>query len=294
MDNIENRFLMLGLPGSGKTTFLAAFWHVVADAEGGRLSAAALPADRRYLNAIRTRWEQGLPAERTLFTADHTASMRVRDQVSGGEADLLFPDLSGEHFERQWTERHCLNSYLDMVRESAGALLFLHPDRVIPPLRLEEVFALAKSLGAPVSAPDARVKPIPFTPSSAATSAQLVDVLQVLADHAPKVSFPLGIVISAWDKVRGIHAPPAPSEWLSRELPLLEQYLRSNDDRFYIRVFGVSAQGWDYPGDDQLLRSTPNPSDRITVVADNEEPHRDITSPVSWLLSTSQARREET
>ena len=48
---------MLGLPGSGKTTFLAALWHQFESAEiETAFIAERLQPDREYLKSIREAW----------------------------------------------------------------------------------------------------------------------------------------------------------------------------------------------------------------------------------------------
>src|SRR3954469_5056688 len=53
----EQSVVMMGLPGSGKTTFLAALWHQLESAEiATAFTTDRLQRDREYLNRIRDAW----------------------------------------------------------------------------------------------------------------------------------------------------------------------------------------------------------------------------------------------
>lgn len=76
-----------------------------------------------------------------------------------------------------------------------------------------------------------------------------------------------------------------PEEWCRRLLPLLNQYLAANDDRFATAFFGVSAQGGDYSNAAELRKAHHRASDRIRVVSGDEISH-DITVPVRWVIGS--------
>ena len=96
-DVARSNLLMVGLKGSGKTTYLAALWHYLESAEvGDRLVVPQLQPDRDYLNAIRNSWLALRPLERTSMRTKATASLRLQDAKSGAEIEITLPDLSGE------------------------------------------------------------------------------------------------------------------------------------------------------------------------------------------------------
>ena len=80
-----------------------------------------------------------------------------------------------------------------------------------------------------------------------------------------------------------------PEEWCRRLLPLLNQYLAANDDRFATAFFGVSAQGGDYSNAAELRKAHHRASDRIRVVSGDEILH-DITGPCAGLSVRTLAR----
>lgn len=285
----NTRLMLIGLPGSGKTTFLAALWHAVDPGTGVGLRATVYPEERAYLNQLRRAWMTLEPVPRTSFTADHLPLMHLEDVEHGRLSDLVFPDLSGEHFERQWTKRHCLDSYVELVRNAGGAMVFIHPDEVKEPIRLDARDALEEALAGAVDGATATSSEeeldtaVAFGPILAPTATQLVDILQTLEMlSSTQAPIPLAIIISAWDRVEELNL--SPSAWLLRRLPLLGQYISANAERFPFRVYGISAQGGDLNSDRARLEAVLDPNHRIRVVQDGAPSH-DITGPIRWLLN---------
>src|SRR4051794_12749587 len=84
--------LILGLPGSGKTTFIAALWHVIeSDEVEGALKLAEVHGVRDYLNGIRKNWLDCQDLERTRIGSEHEVSFRLRDASTGSISELILP-----------------------------------------------------------------------------------------------------------------------------------------------------------------------------------------------------------
>ena len=103
---IEPQIVIVGLPESGKTTFLAALWHVVNAAEiDTALRFGSLgQGDRSYLNAITKRWRSAHKQERTIAGGPRNVSMHLKDRKDR-DVRVIFPDLPGEDFVRVWETR---------------------------------------------------------------------------------------------------------------------------------------------------------------------------------------------
>ena len=102
------RQLLIGLPGTGKTTFLVALWHVVESGElGNALQLAELPPNRAQLNEFREAWFAGLEIPRTTPAAARTIPLILRDPQTGEIAEVFFPHMSGESFREQFEQRRC-------------------------------------------------------------------------------------------------------------------------------------------------------------------------------------------
>jgi len=284
--------VICGLPASGKTTFLAALWHLVTSRElPTQLVFESLRnGDSSYLNEIAAKWRNALVQERTQIGEPVLVSMNLLD-ARKVPLRLTFPDVSGELYERMWSDRECDSHLADLLRNRSGLVLFVHSDRIEPPSWVVDLVALSKRLGLPVE----EGKPIAWNPHFAPTQVRLVDVLQHLS--APPLNVKterLVIVLSAWDKVEPEGRKPA--EFLAERMPLLHQYLTSNRPEKSWRVFGVSAQGGEYEkppinGGDKLpsrevmtLRELNIASERIRVYSGSSESH-DLTEPIAWLTA---------
>jgi hypothetical protein len=121
-----------------------------------------------------------------------------------------------------------------------------------------------------------------WNPKNAPTQVQLVELLQFIDEQRQdRFTIPIALIVSAWDLYVEDYA--SPDQWLSERLPLLDQYLRTNAERFPLRVYGVSAQGAPLDGDLTGLQSHEHQSDRIMVKSTDCIPH-DITCPVRWII----------
>ncbi len=276
--------LLIGLPGTGKTTFLAALWHLVESCEvPTNLKLERLEGNREHLNRICEDWLQFRPMGRTAITPETLVSMRLVEQGGGESTEVFFPDISGELFNLQWKERRCSPAFFALARESAGVLLFVHPDTVRDPIRVDEVIPIVQDLqGGRPGGTDASEPTVPWDPDLAATQVKTVELLQLLV-RAPfeRRRLRLALVVSAWDLVTEQRISPA--AWVGSRLPLLDQYLRANGDVYETRVFGVSAQGGDLSRDKERLQRQALPSGRI-MVADGQTISHDLTLTVQWTM----------
>jgi hypothetical protein len=279
--------VVLGLPGSGKTTFLAALWHLLTSNEvETKLNLVTLKAgESAHLNEIASLWRRAKVQERTLHAGDHTVTMSLRTGTAP-EFQLSFPDLAGESFQQMWETRECAPEVAASLR-SSNVLLFIHGDKIKAPGWIIDDVEDAEAAGLPVEAG----KLVPWNARLAPTQVKLVDLLQSL--QAPPLDGgvrSVAIVLSAWDKAAG--AGMSPDQYLTAHLPLLRQYLTHGLDKAWkVKVFGVSAQGGIYdetgkpPKDEaQRIREMEIPSERISVVSAEGRSH-DLTEPLQWLLA---------
>jgi hypothetical protein len=269
---------ILGLPRSGKTTFLAALWHLIDAGEvATKLVLDKLVGDHAYLNTIADAWRRCEEVPRTSIQGETKVGMYVHEPASGQKIVLGFPDLSGESFEEQFAARACSSDYVEGYAGAGGVLLFVNANRGSEDITLLDLGpALANSDEAAEAEGEKE-----WTPELVSEQVRLVDLLQFLL-RPPFVRRQrrLAVVVSAWDVV--LEPKPPPEQWLARERPLLHQFLTNNPESFTFRVYGVSAQGGDVTGDQrtELVRQTP--SKRIKCVGRGADPH-DLTAPLVWL-----------
>jgi hypothetical protein len=280
----EQRYLVVGFQGSGKTTFAAALWHLV---DGNEVSTALVKGlhqgDYRYLEEMAQLWGEGWEVDRTKTQQVEYISINLRDPKSGTDFTLEFTDLSGESFERAFAERLCSPKLVDLVREASGILLFVSADRMLDGVTILDALGSEDSDSA---AEDDGAEKTPWKATETPLQVQIVDLLE--AFKRPPFSakpFKIAVIISAWD----LTDESSPDIWLQKRMSLLDQYIHSKDGARDVRIHGVSAQGGRLskkgappgPDRDKLLSMLP-PSERIQIVAENAKAH-DLTAPILWL-----------
>jgi len=246
----SHRILLIGLPSTGKTSYLAALWYMVNQTTVDcRLSLEKLDGDSKYLNQIRDAWLEYKPVPRNPLDSENVVSMALKDRETGRNVGLSFPDLSGESFRLQWTERQFTSRYDERLRQASGAILFVHPDRIQKPNRIDAVNDLAAVVGGAApeevggETPQAVTKP--WDIEKGPTQVQLVELLQFVSGREYfRPPFRVAIVVSAWDLLVGLRETPA--KWISDQLPLLRQFLDCSEGMFDVAFYGVSAQGGRY------------------------------------------------
>jgi GTPase SAR1 family protein len=86
---------LVGLPASGKTTYLAALWHVArSDDVEGAMRLVRMHGEQGYLNKITNLWADAKQLPRTQVGSEQYVSMILGDPKGDSETELVFPDLS--------------------------------------------------------------------------------------------------------------------------------------------------------------------------------------------------------
>lgn len=277
---------VIGLPGSGKTTFLAALWHMVReDGAGTALQFDSMShGNFEHLNALARRWRLGNIQERTQQTGMKKVVMRLRN-ASARSTEVTFPDVPGEEFSRMWEDRE-IDEAVAQTLGAKGIVLLINGDRIQLPAWIIERNAVANGAGLAPAAGGV----VDWSPDLAPTQVQIVELLQMLmSDELGIGPRRLAILLSAWDRAEGEELTP--DGLLAAKLPLLSQYLRNGRDPWTWRVWGLSAQGGVYEDPDKnehfeetdRLRDLARPSDRIKLVSETEVT-TDITGPIAWLV----------
>lgn len=279
---------IIGLPESGKTTFLAALWHIVDAGEiSTKLELDKLVGDHKYLNDIVDIWRKCLKVPRTSGLNETNVSIHMNHPTTDQRIVLGFPDLSGEAFDLQFASRECSIDYVKSYDNDGGILLFINANRAQDGMNILDLVPVLE--GEEEGEKTEVVKK--WSPELVSQQVRLVDILQFLQRPPFKRRCRrLVVAISAWDVVELPSLQP--EMWLKRECPFLHQYLVANPDSFEFRVFGVSAQGGDLPNTDtdgtesqksirkELLCKLP--SERVACVGLNANQH-DLTAPICWL-----------
>jgi phage pi2 protein 07 len=316
MDNKDSKQIMVGMVNAGKTTYLAALFHVAETAEvPGSLQLVKLEENREYVINKRNEWLGCKPFERTKVGKEQLIRMVLKHPDSSEEINLSVPDLSGETFRDQWELRRTTKLADDLLQSADGILLFLHPATTNRSTQINEMLAVASVLDGVLDEeatsqdlPDAIDQPITsdqvtttiidksngtepsqkpekWHASTASMQVKTVEILQFLLREPELYRFSrVAVVISAWDLCKERYSTP--SQWLLARMPLLSQFLTANEDRLAFKLFGISAQGGQHGKDEATMHAVSLPSERIQIVTDrpNEFGLHDITAPLKWLI----------
>ena len=168
----DRSVVIIGLPASGKTTYLAALWHLVTAREiDTTLQFGDLRVgDFAHLNAIAAHWRNAIVQERTAVAGKRLVSMNLLDGANQG-VRVTFPDVPGEAYRGMWEDRDCEREIADILR-TGDVLLLVHADTIRAPKWIVDEVALSKAAG--LEGPDGHGEP--WNPRHAPTQVQLVDL----------------------------------------------------------------------------------------------------------------------
>lgn len=288
---MESSLIVCGLPESGKTTFLAALWHLVLSKEiNTKLSLTGLShGEYGYVTDIRDKWLKGRRQERNrLTTPIQTVGMDFA-KSDGDVVKVIFPDHSGEIYSQMWEARSCSNDCAEQFRNRSGILLFINLNKIKIPRPLIGDIEIKRALKQELPKDEAGV---PWDAALSPDQVKLVDILQSLRNiHLNADDGKLAIFLSAWDLVedQGLE----PENLLSARMPLLDQYLEHGQHGWDVRIYGLSAQGTEYLSDDDPEEAASETlialldrsgTERIRLLFDGSESH-DLTESLDWLTS---------
>ncbi len=279
----EIHHTIIGLPSSGKTTFLAALWHLLTAGElNSQLEIETLKGgDSSYLDRIVETWRRCRRVSRTSLAEENTVLIYLRQPNRSGSFALSVNDLSGEAFRQSFATRTCSQGFVDGLNGSGGILLFVNANS---PHQGVSILDAGHELVGDTTGPTEVTE---WTHDDVSEQAKLVDLLRCMgqAPFSGKLR-KIAVIISAWDVVDA--AIVTPEIWLKEEMPFLWQFLIANPGSFESSVYGVSAQGGDIGEDDDnsdvrdlLLQKIP--SERI-IVQKGSTTSSDLSQPILWLM----------
>ena len=193
------KIIMIGLPETGKTTFLAAFWHIIESANY-HLQLEKLPPQSDYISSISEKWGNCEPLDRTVPGTEQKVDMTLKDSNTNEIFNIVLPDLSGETFEAHFNERQWDDEYEKFIVEFHGILLFVHPNKIETPTLIADVQPALSGLD--VANPNQNYPPeqtVEWDSTLAPTQVKLVDILQFHIDRHYISPLKIAVIISAWD-----------------------------------------------------------------------------------------------
>ena len=252
----------LGLPRTGKSTYLGALWQLVQDSDEPGIVERDVTGDRSYLQELGERVAVGAEIGRTEVASGE--GMQLTLGFEQGDVRVEIPDLGGETLRLLVEDRVWHPRLKNTIAAADAMLLFLHPEEHCLPTAIGIADEVLKGLESTQGAGDTELADRPdggsrnarevpeFENAAACTVAQCLDALEnILWYRRSRWPIRLVIVISAWDTVDGSLTP---AEWLRDRAPALDSFANANTDMVEWSLYGVSAQGGRLPDDrDELL-----------------------------------------
>jgi GTPase SAR1 family protein len=298
----NNQIVLVGLPKSGKTTFIAALWFAVSQ-ESSNVSLeinSMAEGDHEYLYEISLKWSRFEDFSRTNMIGSWV-NLNLKKTNSADLVVLKIPDLPGETFRDHFDLRQWRPDYDQALDNINGVLLFIDPlnENNTPKLiyhanQLEKLIEAtdqketttesAQPASEDVKSTPEDTKSIQWTDADVPNQVKLVEALQFIYYTKPNLlPLRIGVIISRWDKLGKKSDTITPETWLEKKMPFLHQYLKANAGSFESKVFGVSAQGCDNDDEDMIKEFySKSPLERITV-QEGLEKSADIAKPILWV-----------
>lgn len=259
---MENRTcFMIGMPSSGKTTYLVSLTNMLMFGEQKTLLTLKncdIPEGLENIQDEIENFNKFRPVGRTLRSAGSWIELPLSDR-RGDKVQLRIPDLSGEIFLDLVLERRLKKDIATHLREADALLFFLNintmtKDQLIPVNGETAIGIIERGYEDSVLE---SAKALPgengMQVGHQVTQSDLVELFQCVHYLANK-RIRVKLIISAWDSIEKQLKPEhqTPEKYMEKSLPLLSQFLSSNPDRIDCEIWGVSAQGFDFSNQEEL------------------------------------------
>ena len=304
-DMDKKKVFMIGMPSSGKTTYLASLCRLLlygGQETGWKLDVKDVPEGFERVQILIKNINSYKAVKRTYGLELNNVALSLYNQNQEW-MQFVVPDSSGEIFRDLVYDRRIASNIMDHIVESDMLLFFINVNTMIWEERIKlgeksAIKQLNEEQGDKVtqSAEDIveeyardreneqikskeQVKNKEKEQKKYNNQSALVELLQIiiyLVQHSLNIRF----VISAWDLVEKEFKQDkvTPKEYIKIKLPLLYQYLEFNSKLIDYEIWGVSAQGGDFDDEDDLKKlQSNNGEDYICVVDSKADTSKDLT-----------------
>ena len=316
---MNNAVVLAGLPATGKTSYLALLFHAIVEDRADGLSLGRFDDDREYITEISDVLLASNVADHTTIADEQNVTLSL--SYDGVDLVIDIPDLSGETWEHALVDRRWSPALDSDVADATGFMVFVHCKDINDGLTIVDAEQAAAAILGDDDAPidEARAEPIeeegevPATDTTDAdrhgehdagaddadededeedeekhckqlTQVSLIELIQFFARANPR-PIRVSLVISAWDlEPKSLR----PHQWLSKNAPMLAQFLEVNTDEVEATVWGVSAQGADL-SDEQVRQKykDKDPIERARIKAAGGA-EVGVAAPLLWALRLDQ------
>lgn len=283
-----NCIVFVGGPDTGKTNYLVRLFVALME-KLGAIVAPELPSQIAYLEAGKRHLAQGrfVPRSGAEKLGDLEASVKVvTGDLAGISALIQVPDVMGELWKTAVNEREIDPAWLERVRRSNGALLFVRP---LSDENVDFLDWVTASEWMNVGSKEGGAAQALILPSQVVAAELLTFLEDELGSSIPNQRPKVAIIATSWDAVPPDLRDRDPMEFLTREFPMFAGRI-SDCERLDIQVFGCSILGGDVQDDPEFREAYRNmeietsgyvvvgrPDGLVTRLAD-------MTLPLAWSL----------
>lgn len=274
----STKFFMVGMPGSGKTTYLAMLSNMLIDCVSTTKlykKVNDMPEGYEYIEEYGKNLLQGKILSRTPSEMYNEMHMPLYDR-DGKQYLLDIPDLSGEVFRDLVQDRRIEKRIVNRIRETDCILFFIN----FKNMSIEKRIPLHKNPTDKKDNSDTnKVKPMAMDldKQREANQSEVVELLQTLLELKQTTPY-IRFVLSAWDKVEKECADILPEKFAERKFPLIYQFVKANSKRLQGEYWGVSAQGGDFADESDMIRIENEEYGAIKVVDPTGKRSNDLTA----------------
>jgi hypothetical protein len=284
---VNQTIVLVGVPDTGKTNFLARLWETLRGGKGA-LVCSIPPDNIEYVENALRHVLQGSFAPRSNKNigesrSDVLITVTEAGVSDGSSHDLLVPDVTGELWKKAVETLEIPAQWMQDLQGASGAMLFVRvlSDEIVAPL--DWITARGVLRGTLV---------LPKEKEGLPTQVELCELLRFLElslkPHSDGSPPRVAIIVTAYDLLDSEKAALGPSRYLEQEYPLFAGRLR-DANTLSIRTFGASVVGGDL-GVDEEFRNRFLDGDMSTfgfIVAEQNgaiEKVLDVTRPLAWLV----------
>ena len=267
----KKSILIIGKPGSAKTTFLAQFVTIARKSKSSikfwKTPENIQPIENA-IKKLRAGEETGsTPAEDNLIVT-------LPVTIKGNNIEMVCPDYGGEQINEILNLREINSNWSELITNSNSWVLFIRPKK------LEDTFDLSNKSHSGNSENEEKEKVLPeFKMSDQASIIELIQIMLSIkrVSYQKTINSPkLTIALTCWDEVQ---EQITPEGLLKKDLPLLNQFLKKNWDKDALKIMGVSAQGFKLNTQENKDKYLDDGPDKFAyvVVGNSTEHVKDLT-----------------
>lgn len=270
----NNEILIIGPPGSGKTTFLAQLYGRLMDKKG-KLQLASAPENIDGIKSAYNRLADGEETESTPSTDNLEVKIPVINE--GKEFVLHCKDYGGEQVRDLVALMEYDKTWIDRAKTNDRWILFIRPSEI------EHRFDLSKKGYAEKDQKETKAPP-PGT----SDQSQFIELLQVLL-HArgtgmktPIETPRLLIALTCWDE---LSTNMRSEDTLRQKMPLFAQFITANWLPGAFKIVGVSAQEFPLKTEEAREKYQDEmPQNFGFLVLDDNQKEKDLTRLIEQAL----------